>query len=172
MVAISWLAGRYLLKKWRDKELHSISEHAASHPIAMRLFAGVLISCGAIFYWWLIFWLAPRLGLHSVFQTIAIVTFIFQTITAVIADVPGRKRTVHRLTAYTMAFLFIPLAWLVVFAPATSVFAKVFGILAAAYMTTSFFWGVVLKRSRDKFLTLQVIYIMTLQLVVLVAAYL
>ncbi len=172
MVLLSWAICGYLLTKWHNKELRSISTHASSAKPAFWLFASLMIIGGGIFYAWLAFWLAPRLGLGEGFQMLVALTYLAQTATAIVPDVPGRKHDIHNVTAYTMAFLFLPLAGLVVLAPDVSTFARIFGIIITAYMIGSFFWGVVLKRSQDKFLILQVIYILTLQIAVLAAAYL
>jgi hypothetical protein len=56
LVLVTWFAGVYLVTKWRDRTLPTISRHAASSKRASLLFAAVLIICGLLFYLWIIRW--------------------------------------------------------------------------------------------------------------------
>jgi hypothetical protein len=172
MVLISWAAGGYLLTKWRSKELRTISTHASSAKPALWLFASVLVVGGGIFYAWLAFWLAPRLGLGAVYQVLVGLTYLSQAATALVPDTPGRNHEIHHFVAYTMATLFLPLAWWAVAAPKTSLAAQIIGVTGGSYMTLSFLVVIILGRYHQQFLKFQISYIATLQLVVLAAAYL
>jgi hypothetical protein len=172
MVFLSWAAGFYLLKKWRNKELRTISTHASSAKPALWLFASVLIIAGGIFYAWLAFWLAPRLGLGTIFQILVAATFLSQAVTALVPDIPGRQHDIHHVVAYTMATLFLPVAWWTIIAPETSPIARIIGVVGGIYMAVSFLFVVILGKYQHQFLKFQISYIVMLQIVVLAAAYL
>lgn len=171
MIVATWIAGWYLLTRWRDKDFLSISRHAASSPMTMALFAVVLIGCGAVLYWWLAFWLGPKLGLGSLYLGILAAAFVCQVVTAAVPDISGWYRKVHKLAAWTMAWLFLPMAWLVATAPVMDQPARVICVALAGYMTFGAVMGVA-RKIRARFLFFQASYIVALQLIILTAAYL
>jgi hypothetical protein len=170
MIVMTWLTGWYLLTRWRNADLISISSHAASSRSAALLFATVLMTCGTLLYWWLGYWLGPRLDLGPAYYVILIAAYCCQSVAALVPDKTGWRRSVHKWGAWTMAYLFLPLAWLVATAPSASSFARVLCVLLAAYMTV----GVILVMARQigaRFLFFQASYIVALQLIILTAAY-
>jgi hypothetical protein len=125
LVLVTWLAGYYLVMKWRDKNSHTISRHAASTKHASLLFAAVLISCGFLFYIWLLKWFIPHLGLGLAFLIALTMAMLGQLVTALAPDIEGLRRTIHHYAAYTMAILFMPLTALIFMAPHTSTLARI-----------------------------------------------
>lgn len=172
LVLLSWLAGGYLVTKWRDKQLQTISKHAASNKEATKLFAGMLIGCGILFYIWLLLWFVPHLELNMVFVAILTITIVCQMLTALAPDTTGGSRKLHRLAAYTMAVLYLPLAVLITVSPELSVAGKVVCSLGVLYMSATFVLVVLLGKLKNRYLKLQVLYIMVFQVLILVAAYL
>lgn len=169
-ILLSWLAGWYLLTKWRDKDFMSISRHASSSPFTMGLFAAVLIGVGCVLYGWLWFWLAPRLGLGWIFYVVLILACVFQVATAVVPDLPGWRRKAHKWAAWGMAAWFLPMAWLVALAPGNSIVGRCIGVVLSAYMTVG--WGLIFAgKLKETFLIFQASYIISVQIVILAAAY-
>lgn len=168
----SWLAGAFLLLKWRGTHEMSISRHAASSRKASLLFATVMCGIGGIFYYWILVWLTPELGLGWEFQALVILAFIGQFIAGLVPDVPGRRRFIHRLGAYGMALLFLPLSLMLTTAPQASQLAQWFGLLCLPWLVFAGIWGVRHWKDRRHYLPIQVAFIVVFQVQILVTAYL
>lgn len=169
-IVTMWLAGAWLLIKWHGKDLLSISRHAASSPMTMLLFAVVLIGVGGMLYAWMWWWLAPKLGLGLVFNSLLVLAYVCQVFTAAIPDVAGWRRLAHKIFAWTMAAVFWPLGWLIATAPDMSLAARILCIVLALYMTFGIA-SVLAGQGKQRFLFLQASYVVALQLLVLIAAY-
>jgi hypothetical protein len=172
LTLISWLAGIYLVTKWRDRTLPTISRHAASSKHASLLFAIVLAGCGLIFYFWLVKWFTPHINPSQPFETLLALAIGCQVITALAPDTQGLSRTVHRWAAYTMAVLYLPLVALIVIASSISSLARFICVPIALYMLVSFVVVALMGRAKNKYLAFQASYIMAFQVAILVAAYL
>lgn len=172
LVMVTWLAGVYLVTKWRDRTLPTISRHAASSKRALLLFAAVLIGCGIVFYAWLLAWFCPHLQLGLPFKIILTIAIACQLVTAASPDTAGLSRTIHRIAAYTMAALYLPLTALILAAPRISVAARVLDSLAGLYMLATFVAVVLLGKAKTRYLLFQALYIVAFQCVILIAAYL
>ncbi|MBL8122423.1 hypothetical protein JNM87_06795 [Candidatus Saccharibacteria bacterium] len=151
--------------------MRTISRHAASTKRASLLFAVVLIGCGSLFYVWLLRWFVPHLQLGVLFEIVLTLAILGQIITALAPDIEGLSRTVHHYAAYTMAILFMPLAWLIFTAPHISAPARLFVGIAGFYLISSFTTVVILGKLRRYFLPFQASYIIVFQCAILVAAY-
>lgn len=171
MILMGWAALIYLLLRWRGTRAMSISQHAASADGATKLFAGTLVIAGFIFYVWLMTWFSDALDLSLPFKLILTASFICQFVAAVVPDTTGWKRITHRAGAYTMAALYIPLAYFVLKTPALSVITKLIGTTAIAYMIFGWFLFFFVKKAWDYYLILQSIYIVIFQCTILSAAY-
>jgi hypothetical protein len=91
--------------------------------------------------------------------------------TAIIPDSPGWRRKAHKLAAWSMAVWFLPLAWVLAVAPNISTVAQIICVLLSGYMTVG--WALILTRKfKLTFLLFQATYVISLQLVILAAAYL
>lgn len=170
MILLSWAAGWYLLTKWRNKDFLTISRHAASAPITMALFAVVLVGCGGVLYGWMAYWLAPKLGLGSTFKVILLLAFICQSITALLPDIAGWRRVGHKLAAWTMAVLFLPMACLLTSATNLAPIARVVCGAFTLYMII----GIILvftRRIKTTFLFFQATYVVALQCIILMVTY-
>src|SRR5262245_50528551 len=78
LVVGSWIGGYYLVRRWYDKSLPTISRHAASNKTASLIFAAILIGFGLVFYYWLNRWFIPHLDLSVYFQGILAITIACQ----------------------------------------------------------------------------------------------
>jgi hypothetical protein len=172
LVLITWLAGTYLITKWRDRTLPTISRHAASSKHASLLFAIVLAGCGLLFYFWLITWFVPHIQPSQPFILILTLAMTCQIITALAPDTQGLSRKVHRWSAYTMAVLYLPLIALIILASNISLVARYICGALALYMLISLLVLIAfMGRAKGKYLAFQASYIMAFQAAILVAGY-
>lgn len=171
LVLLSWAAGIYMLRKWRGLRSMSISQHAASNPAALRLFASVLIAGGLAFYVWLVRWFAPELNLSALFVVLITATFLTQIVAALIPDTKGWRSSTHRAAAYSGAFLYLPLSYLILTAPNISGPGKIVGLVCFSYMILACFLYLFVKKSHDHYVIFQALYIMAFQVIILSAAY-
>lgn len=171
LVLLSWLAGAYILRKWRGTNAMSISQHAVTNRQASWLFTTTLCVLGPLFYYWLVKWFAPELSLGGAFTTLATLTFACQFVAGLIPDHKGWQRRAHRGAAYGMAYLFLPLSWLILNAPAIGPFAHWFGAICFAWMITSLGLTTFIASTRRQYLVYQTAYIMTFQIQILASAY-
>ena len=171
LVIFSWLAGGYLIIKWRDKTLPTISRHAASSKHASLFFAVVLIIGGLLFYLWLLKWFMPHLDLGVAFGTILTVAVACQIVTALAPDTTGKSKLIHHYAAYSMALLYLPLTALIIIAPHISDGAQIICSIAGLYLVATFITIVLLGQAKDKYLLFQALYVMAFQSLILVAAY-
>ena len=172
IVLASWAAGFYLVTKWRGTRAMSISQHAASASAATTLFAAVLLAGGLGFYVWLISWFSAELQLTKLFTVLITLAFIGQVVAAIVPDNTGTKRIVHRVAAYSMAGLFLPLSVLILTAQHYSVATTVMGIGAIVYMLVAWYLFLFVKSSRQHYLVFQSLYIVSFQIIILASAYL
>lgn len=172
LVLFSWIGGAYLVSKWRGTRAMSLSLHAASNKTASKLFALVLVVLGLLFYYWLVKWFSPQLDLSSAFIPLLTLTIVCQCIAGLVADTEGWSHKVHYFAAYTMAYLYLPLSALILFAHNITPLAKVLGAICLTWMVIALllFWFV--KRTRPHYLLFQSSYIVAFQLIILCAAYL
>lgn len=171
LVVLSWFGGYLLVSRWYDKSLPTISRHAASNRTASQLFAVVLILIGAAFYYWLIEWFAPHLQLTSMFEVILTITIVCQFVAALAPDVDGWRGVVHRWSAYLMAVLYVPLSVLIITSIHAVLLTQILCSLLLAYMVIGFVFVVMLGKAKEKYLPLQISYIISFQLIILIAAY-
>ena len=171
LVVLSWLGGYLLISKFYDKSLPTISKHAASHRTASWLFAAILILLGAAFYWWLIEWFTPHMELSVVFSLILTVTIVCQFIAALAPDIDGWRGVTHRWSAWLMAVLYLPLSALIILSPQLTLPTQIICSLLFAYMLVGFVLVAMMGKAKSKYLQLQASYIVSFQLIILVAAY-
>jgi hypothetical protein len=172
LVAVTWLAGAYLVRKFRDPSLLTLSKHAASKPEAYRLFMLTLVICGVLFYVWLLGWFAPHLELGMAFTLLVTLVVFFQILAALIPDKGKKRAKTHRVAAYAMAVLYLPVCALIIASPELSAAARQICIFLTLYMLVTFISVVVIGVARSYYLAFQILYIMAFQAVILAAAYL
>jgi len=172
LVLISWTAGFYLTKAWPGTKAMSISRHAASAKSATRLFAVTLLVGGTVSYFWLVAWFVPHINLQSQFIALLTVTFVAQIIVGLIPDSNRGKSKLHRIAAYSMTMLYVPLGLLVVSSHNIGKSAKIIGVTCLAYMVATALVFLAIKRARTHHLIVQALYIVAFQVLILSAAYL
>lgn len=171
LVVLSWLGGYLLISKFYDKNLPTISKHAASSRTASWLFAAILIVLGAAFYWWIIKWLTPQLELSLAFSVTLTIAILCQFIAALAPDIDGWRGVAHRWSAWSMAVLYLPLSVLIILSPQLALTIQVICSLLLAYMFIGFMLVAVMGKAKSKYLPLQASYIVSFQLIILLAAY-
>ena len=171
LVVLSWLGGYLLISRFYNKDLPTISKHAASNREASWLFAAILILVGAAFYWWLIKWFVPHLELTFEFQVILTITILCQFIAALAPDVDGWRGVAHRWSAWLMAIFYLPLSVFIIASPQMTLMLQVICSLLLVYMFIGFVLVAMMGKAKSKYLPLQASYIVSFQLIILVAAY-
>ena len=171
MVVVSWIAGVYLVSKWRGTRAMSISQHAASASGASKFFAGTLILAGFAFYYWQMTWFASELQLSGAFQLLLTASFIGQVVAAVVPDTQGWNRKIHRVAAYAMAVLYVPISYLILTSQNFSLFTTALCVICISYMVLAWFLFFFVKKSVNYYLIFQSLYIVCFQLVILTTAY-
>jgi hypothetical protein len=131
----------------------------------------VLILIGAAFYYWLIEWFSPHLQLSMLFEVILTITILCQFVAAVAPDVDGWRGVVHRWSAYLMAVLYVPLSVLIIASSQVALPVQILCSLLLAYMVIGFVLVAMLGKAKEKYLPLQASYIISFQLIILIAAY-
>ncbi|HSX05294.1 MAG TPA: hypothetical protein VLF69_02410 [Candidatus Saccharimonadales bacterium] len=151
LVLLSWLAGAYLVSRWRNADLPTLSKHGASSPNAHLFFAGSLTTLGSLFYWWLIGWFAPHLQLGISFVALITVAIGCQILAGIVPDTAGLSRRVHRIAAYAMAVTYLPLS-VIIICSGLPFITRLFCILLTLYMAITFTFLVLLRWAQKKFL--------------------
>ena len=172
LVPISWLAGVYLVRKWRGTYAMSVSKHAASARGASKLFAVVLGGGSGLFYWWLIQWFTPHLELGTVFVVLLSFTATAQIAVALIPDTVGWRHHVHQKTALTMAACYVPLTYLVLASSKVSTSARIIGYACITCTAVAGLLFFCVKKTHNYYLFFQSLYIVAFQVIILSAAYL
>jgi len=172
LVIASWIGGSYLIRRWYNKDLPTISRHAASNKTASRLFASILIGFGLIFYYWLERWFVPHLKLNAYFQGILAFTIVCQILVGLAPDTSGWSKKIHSWAAYTMAVLYLPLSVLILTSSPLATLARIVCILLTLYMLITFTLVAVVGKAKGNYLFFQASYLVAFQLLILSAAYL
>lgn len=172
LIAASWLGGGYIITRWHDKGLRTISRHAASNRQAFWLFAFILVVLGLFFYYWLVAWFTPHLGLSAAFVALLTVTILCQVLTGLMSDTAGWRKAIHHWAAYTMAVLYLPLGIFVICSTQLTVGVRLLCLILGIYMLVAFVMVVMMGKARHRFLLFQASYIVAFQLLILAAAYL
>src|SRR4051812_48914005 len=89
LVVISWILAAALIVRWRNKDLATISKHGATSKKAALYFSFALIGLGVPFYYWILFWLVPHLGLGIEFKIVIAVALLLNLATATFPDTTG-----------------------------------------------------------------------------------
>lgn len=100
-----------------------------------------------------------------VFTTLSLIT------AGVFPDLPGWRRRVHVIAAYTMAVSYVPLSTIIASAH-ISQFARIACWTLIGYMVSTFVVFVISKQSRDYYLMFQTLYIVAFELIIVAAGYL
>lgn len=171
LVLISWLAGIYLVRKWRGTYAMSISKHAASAKGASKLFAIVLGGGSVLFYWWLIQWFTPHLKLGTVFVVLLGFTAAAQIVVALIPDTIGWRHHAHQKIAFTMSVLYLPITYMILSSDQVSTAARLISFLCLGYMLIAAIGFFAFKKLRNYYLIFQSLYIVAFQIIILSTAY-
>lgn len=172
LVIGSWIGAYYLFSRWYNKDLPTISKHAASSKTTSRVFAVIITGFALVFYYWLNRWFVPELELSIHFQSILALTIVCQTVVGLAPDTVGRSRIIHRWAAYSMAVLYLPLGVLILMSDQVSTAARIACALLTLYMLITFILVAVMGKAKGRYLFFQASYLIAFQILILSAAYL
>lgn len=172
LVLFSWAILIALILRPRDIKLRTISSHGASSRKAALYFAVTLIGLGFPFYFWILYWLVPHLGLGMDFKIVITVALTLNIITAIVVDTIGWRRNVHRITAASMFIAFLIMSVLIINAPGTSSYAQAVGWVLLTYILVSAIIVAFLNFGRRNALIFEILFLMSVQGIILSAAYL
>ena len=172
LVLASWLGGYYLFKKLYDKDLPTISRHAASNKTAYRIFAVILTGLGLSLFYWLTVWFAPHLQLTEAFKVVLTITIACLVVATVTPDTTGWRHNLHQVTAYTMAILYLPLSLLIIGSHELAMPIRLLCTALFLYMLVGIIVVALLHKDKTHYLFHQTSYVVLFQLIILSAAYL
>ncbi len=172
LVLFSWAILIALILRPRDIELRTISSHGASSRKAALYFAVTLIGLGFPFYFWILYWLVPHIGLGAHFKIAITMALLMNILTAVIVDTVGWRRIVHRITAASMFIAFLIMSVLITNAPGTSNYAQTVGWVLLTYILVSAIIVAVSSFGRRNALIFEILFLGSVQGIILAAAYL
>lgn len=171
LVIISWIIAVVLIAKLRNKDLVTISHHAASTRKAHIIFITVLIGLGLPFYIWIYKWLAPNTINVEVFRYLLVLSFALQAVTALAPDTNGWTRALHRFAAYSMAALYLPLVIMIADSSKLSNFAQGFAAVVAIYMLFTIISISLFKKMKQHYIIFQTLYVVAMQSTILLGVY-
>ena len=169
-IVVAWVGLFILIWKWKGNKSMTFSQHAAKHKSAQIYYFLLWAICLPPFYWFMINPFSDKLGLGLLFKLVVSLATFCMLVAASVPEIAGWKYTVHRLAAFGMAWLFVPLVVLVLTANASAISHKV-AISSLIYMV---FCIAILQKNRrnhPKMLILQGLYIVVFDLAILVAFY-
>jgi hypothetical protein len=173
-VVASWIAGAFMLTKWRGTRDMSISLHAASARAAYIIFALVLTLGGGLFMVYLYGYFIPTLKLGNDFRILLALAFACQVVAAWVPDIADWnhwRAKVHKVAAWSMAVLFMPLTGLILLSPELSSLARIIGNVCFISMVV--LWAIfIFGKGKTRFLVYQTLYIVMFQITILAAGYL
>ncbi len=161
----------FILRTWGSNRGRSLSGHGAQHRRSYLLFAAGLLLGGALFYTFAVRWLAPSLGLGTIFNTVIGFSIVCELVTALMPDNGGRNSFIHRTAAWTMAVCMFALVVILFCAPAVHGLAQVLLLVCTAYLMFDWVMFLFVKWSRPYFLIFQSSYIACFYAAILVATY-
>ncbi|HSH56194.1 MAG TPA: hypothetical protein VK983_05230 [Candidatus Limnocylindrales bacterium] len=172
LVLFSWAILIALILRRRDIKLRTISSHGAYSQKAALYFAVTLIGLGVPFYFWILYWLVPHIGLGAHFKIVITMALLLNIITAIIVDSIGWRRIVHRITAASMFIAFLVMSLLIIHASGTSNYAQTIGWVLLTYILVSAIIVAISNFGRRNALIFEILFLMSVQGIILAAAYL
>jgi hypothetical protein len=175
-LSIFWLGLGILLTKWSRHSHKSISQHSASSRESFMFFTPVQSLVGIITYLFIIKWFVPTFNLSFVFVILYSFVAWLQIISAFIPDTgSGLKSKVHSIMAYSFALGMICSSIILGINSNIPTLARMlFGLTSVFMLYAAMRYLNAKSRSESvhDYLTIQVIYIVSFQVSVLVATFL
>lgn len=172
-VLLNWAGLLFLIRKWPGDASMTFSQHAGRHRSSAIYYAALWSICLPPFYWWLVGPLTDRLNLSWPFVAMATVATAGMTIAALVPEIGRQPYTrIHRIAAFTMVYLFIPMVAYVGWTAPLSTSASYVVWAGFAYMLYWLLLSARTGRQHKKMLHIQASYILAFELGVLAAYYL
>jgi hypothetical protein len=170
-IVYAWCGLLFLIYKWPGNKSMTFSQHAAQYRASRVYYRVFWLSALVPFFWFITTSYANKLGLSVAFDMFAVIATGLLVIAALIAEVGGRRTTIHRLAAFSNAAFLVPLVVLSIMSENISNLARVAGTLVAAYMLYIIYFLTKHKRQHSKMLYMQGSYILIFHVFLLVAFY-
>ena len=116
-------------------------------------------------------WFAPMLHMHWLFVLFATLSSIGLAVAALIPETVGWKVTVHRISAFTMAYFMFPIVVMIGLSSHVSTPARAFAGLSVAIMLAEILLLNHHKRYHPKMLLIQASYVAVFHATILAATY-
>jgi len=167
-----WAAMMVIIKKWPGNRSMTISAHAAAYKEAYLFFAIVRTVANPFFALFMFGWFIPTLQLPISASILVGLWLVGDLVTAWIPQVVGWKGTVHKVAAYAMASVFLPLGIIIALSPIITDTAQTVVTVCLSSMALYWLIYVVSERSKDYFLYFQLTYFLLFDATFLAAAFL
>jgi hypothetical protein len=167
---VYWTSSLYMIHRWWGGRSVTFSLHAASNKTARKLFA-IAVTIETVLYLLFAFkWFIPYYGMPFIFGVLISLTAIGHLIAGLIPETKGLSRQIHRKASYWSVALFIPEFLIICLTPTIAIFVRlVAGIFLAIIVYAWYLFLFKLNRKED--ILNQALYIMTLPIVLILAAY-
>ena len=149
----------------------TFSQHAAQYKSSQIYYLILFLVVVPPFYWYMLYWFAPQFGFYILFKLV--ITFCAGNLllAAFIPETVGRRATVHRFAAFSMAYMMLPAVVMIAFKTNLSAPTRIISGFLAAYMLGEI---VFLKNDRrhPKMLIVQGTYVAAFHISIVAATYL
>ena len=170
-IGITTLAVSYILWRTELRMHHYISMHAADRRSTYLLFAVSLTVSAALMYFFMLQWFSPALKLPLLFDATVLAALVAQVVAGWVRYDEGRRGKVHDFFAFAMAWFMLAALVEAFFAGTMPLLPRVVVGLASGYMLALMILLGTMPSIRRYTLPLQVSYIGTFFIAVLVATY-
>jgi len=165
-VTFTWVGLLFLVKRWPGDSSMTFSQHAAQTSSAQLYYAVMWSLALPPFVSFIIYGVYDRLSLPSIFIPLVIAASTLMLVAAYVPEIGGWKTTIHRLAAFSMATLFLPIVVLIALSGELSAVGRVVTVPIAMYMAWQIVFLTVVKRQHPKMLYLQGSYIALFQVAI------
>lgn len=170
----TWIIMGVLMWRWYDPTLKTISQHVARHRSAYVMFVVGVGLVPLVYYVWMLVWMMPHLGLGWWYGVVATIAIVLQVISALVPADKNRQpyMAIHDVAAKLMGISYLPMMWMIAFAPYISDIAQVITVvLSGVNSVLAVYFMLTWERQRHVVMW-QATYIVIFQLIMLIAAYL
>ena len=170
-IVLAWAGLLFLILRWPGNKSMTFSQHAAQKKES-RIFYRVLWTVATpIFTVFLLTNFKDKLDLNHVFNLLVLLASCGMLIAAYVAEVGGIRSKIHRIAAFSMAILFLPITLLIAASDNSSLFSKYFGAVSLMVLSIEVVILLISKGYYRFMLPVQASYILIFHLMILVAYY-
>jgi hypothetical protein len=171
-VLVAWVGLFFLIWKWKGNLDLTFSQNAARERSSRIFYTVLWLFVLPMFFWFLMVPFASELQLGLVYKILVVTATLGMLVAALVPEIEGWKKPVHRFAAYTMAYTMLPVVMLIAASGQISFFARA----VTSFISIVLFIGLVIsikeKRQHKHMLVSQGSYIALFHLAILLAYYL